>query len=134
MRPVPNSRFPAMNRMTGGTGVRELSNCIDGFFTRALICQPMLRTAPAAALAAGLLLSNVDRVEMARGPLSAVWGSSAMAGAVQFITRQGEAGPTQLEALAEGGTASSHGPQARSELSAVGGTPDLRYSAGVGVA
>ena len=83
---------------------------------------------------AGLLLSNVDRVEIARGPLSAVWGSSAMAGAVQFITRQGAAGPTQLEALAEGGTASSHGPQARSELSAVGGTPDLRYSAGVGVA
>ena len=44
-----------MNRMTGGTGVRESSNCIDGFVTRALICQPMLRTAPAAALAAGLL-------------------------------------------------------------------------------
>src|SRR5260370_36705854 len=65
---------------------------------------------------AGLLLTNVARVRLARGPLSALWGSSAMARAVQFVTRQGEAGPTRFEFLAEGGGASERGGQTPSEL------------------
>ena len=44
----------------------------------------------------GLMLTNVERVEIARGPLSARWGSSAMSGAVQFITRQGRPGPARF--------------------------------------
>lgn len=82
----------------------------------------------------GLLLTNVERVELARGPLSALWGSSAMAGAVQFVTRQGEPGPTRFEFLAEAGGASERGGQTRSELLVAGGNERLRYSSGFGLA
>jgi vitamin B12 transporter len=82
----------------------------------------------------GLLFTNVERIEIARGPLSALWGSSAMSGAVQFITREGRAGPPQFEVLAEGGRATEHGAQAHSELTVIGGTDRWRYSSGVGFA
>src|SRR3989475_61559 len=84
----------------------------------------------------GLLLTNVERVEIARGPLSALWGSSAVAGAVQFITREGQVGVPRVEALAEGGGGGTdpHGAQAHSELTVSGGTERWRYSSGVGVA
>jgi vitamin B12 transporter len=82
----------------------------------------------------GLLLTNVERVELARGPLSALWGSSAMAGAVQFVTRQGEPGPTRFEFLAEAGGASERGGQTRSEVMVAGGNERLRYSSGFGLA
>ena len=80
----------------------------------------------------GLMLTNVERVEIARGPLSARWGSSAMSGAVQFLTREGLPGRTRFELLAEGGRASERGDQLHSELNASGGTERLRYSGGVG--
>src|SRR6266516_2689496 len=83
---------------------------------------------------AGLLLTNVERIEIARGPLSALWGSSAVAGAVQFITREARVGPPQFELLAEGGGATEHGAQARSELTVAGGAGRVRYSSGVGFA
>jgi vitamin B12 transporter len=82
----------------------------------------------------GLLLTNVERIEVARGPLSALWGSSAVAGVVQFITRQGQVGPTQFELLAEGGGTAEHGGQARSEITVAGGDARLRYSSGLGLA
>lgn len=83
---------------------------------------------------AGVLLTNVERVEVARGPLSALWGSSAAAGAVQFLTREGTIGPTRLAVTAEGGRAGSRGDVGRTELTIGGGTARLRYSGGVGVA
>jgi len=84
----------------------------------------------------GLLLTNVERVEIARGPLSALWGSSAVAGAVQFITREGQVGLPRVEVLAEGGGGGTdpHGAQGHSELTVSGGTERWRYSSGVGVA
>ena len=82
----------------------------------------------------GVTLTNVERIEVARGPLSALWGSSAMSGAVQFITRQGQTGPAQLGLLAEGGRATEHGDQTHTELTLSGGTERLRYSSGVGFA
>lgn len=82
---------------------------------------------------AGLLLTNVERVEVARGPLSALWGSSAMAGAVQFITRAGRAGPVHLGVLAEGGRAATRGGRTLSEVSVSGGSAGLRYSGGLGL-
>jgi len=39
-----------------------------------------------------LPLSQIERVEVLRGPASAVYGSDAMGGVVQIFTRQGEAG------------------------------------------
>jgi len=80
----------------------------------------------------GLMLTNVERVEIARGPLSALWGSSAMSGAVQFITREGRPGPTRFDLLAEGGGASHNNQQAHSELDASGGSERLRFSSGLG--
>jgi outer membrane cobalamin receptor len=80
----------------------------------------------------GLMLTNVERVEIARGPLSALWGSSAMSGAVQFITREGRPGPIQLDLLTEGGRASQYGDETHSELDVSGGSARLRYSSGLG--
>ena len=80
----------------------------------------------------GLSLTNVERVEVARGPQSAMYGSSAMAGAVQFLTREGRPGRPRLTLGAEGGASAEHGGQARSEVTVDGGTPAVRYSAGAG--
>jgi len=80
----------------------------------------------------GLMLTNVERVELVRGPLSARWGSAAMSGVVQFITREGRPGRTRFELLTEGGRAAEHGDQYHSELTASGGSEGFRYSSGVG--
>ena len=82
----------------------------------------------------GLMLTNVERVEIARGPLSARWGSSAMSGAVQFLTREGRPGRARFELLAEGGGAAERGGALHSELNVSGGSERLRYSSGFGYA
>lgn len=82
----------------------------------------------------GLTLTNVDRIEVARGPQSALYGSSAVNGVVQFITRSGEQGPARMRARVEGGGASSRGGTLRSEVGLLGGGERLRYSAAVGTA
>ncbi|HUP42927.1 MAG TPA: TonB-dependent receptor [Thermoanaerobaculia bacterium] len=50
--------------------------------------------------------SAVERIEVVRGPLSAYYGSTGLAGAVHVITRRGEPGPVRLAAAAEAGDAS----------------------------
>ncbi len=45
----------------------------------------------------------LDRIEVARGPQSAVYGSYANSGVVNFVTRQPESGP-EFDLLAEGGS------------------------------
>jgi vitamin B12 transporter len=82
----------------------------------------------------GILLTNVGRVEVVRGPMSARWGSSAMAGAVQFLTREGREGPPRAELRLEGGGAETRGSVARSEVSVAGGSGRFRYSSGLGFA
>jgi outer membrane receptor protein involved in Fe transport len=49
----------------------------------------------------------LDRIDVVRGPQSAVYGSYANSGAVDFITRQPGAAP-QFDVLAEGGTYGEH--------------------------
>jgi vitamin B12 transporter len=80
----------------------------------------------------GVTLSGLDRVEVARGPQSAVYGSSAMSGVVNFVTRAGQPGSTRLEALSEGGGATEHGGSYRVTAAASGGSRALRYAAGAG--
>jgi vitamin B12 transporter len=82
----------------------------------------------------GVTLVNVDRVEVARGPQSTVYGTSAMTGAVQILTREGVPGPMHTELSAEGARTSPLGGSRRSTLETEGGTDLFRYSAGLGAA
>ena len=56
---------------------------------------------------AHLPTDHLDRIEVIRGPQSAVYGSYANAGVVNVVTRLEEA-PPQLDLLAEGGTFATH--------------------------
>jgi len=51
----------------------------------------------------GLLLSNVERIEVVRGAASALYGSDAMAGVIHIITRRGK-GPRTVSLSASGGS------------------------------
>jgi vitamin B12 transporter len=50
-----------------------------------------------------LTLDNVERIEVVRGPASVLYGTDAMTGVVQIITRDGR-GPASLDLTAQGGT------------------------------
>jgi outer membrane cobalamin receptor len=52
---------------------------------------------------ASLAADGVDHVEMSRGPQSALYGSNAVAGAVDIVSERGE-GPPHFSFLAEGGS------------------------------
>ncbi len=80
----------------------------------------------------GLQLTNVDRIEVARGPQSALYGSTAVNGVVHFITRAGEPGASRVSAELTGGDAGREGGSVRATVAAHGGSRVLRYSAGAG--
>lgn len=82
----------------------------------------------------GLTLTNVERVEVARGPQSALYGSSAVSGVVQFLTPRGELSPPRLVLTAAGGDAARNGGSFRGIAEVAGGAARLRYSGGVGTA
>ena len=52
---------------------------------------------------ANFLLDNVQRIEVIRGPQSTIYGSDAIGGVVNIVTRRGE-GPTQVRTTHEGGS------------------------------
>jgi outer membrane cobalamin receptor len=80
----------------------------------------------------GLSLSNLDRVEVARGPQSAIYGSSAVSGVLNFLTSRGTPGQPAWSATLEGGRATSEGETGRLTASMAGGTRKVQYSAGAG--
>jgi outer membrane cobalamin receptor len=67
-----------------------------------------------------LAVGNVERVEVVRGPQSAVYGSDAIGGVVQVVTAA--SGPPRAESLVEGGS------QSTSRALAVGSATTGRWS------
>jgi vitamin B12 transporter len=75
---------------------------------------------------AGLTLDNIERIEVVRGPVSVLYGTDAVTGVVNLITREGN-GPTALRAGFRAGSFGS----TRGEGSASGGAGNLGYSLGL---
>jgi vitamin B12 transporter len=75
---------------------------------------------------ANLTTDNVERIEVVRGPGSVLYGSDAISGVVQIVTREGREG-TAVSAAGEGGTYGSF----RWEADALGGGETVGWSAAV---
>jgi vitamin B12 transporter len=75
---------------------------------------------------ANLTTDNVDRIEIVRGPGSVLYGSDAISGVVQIVTREGR-GAATVSADGEAGTYGS----LRWEADALGGGDALGWSAAV---
>lgn len=73
-----------------------------------------------------LMLDQVERVEVVRGNVSAIYGSGAIGGVIQVFTRRGE-GPPTVGLTAEGGSLD----YARLAANASGKSGATRYSVGV---
>jgi vitamin B12 transporter len=58
----------------------------------------------AAAALGDLLVNNIDRVEVLRGPQSTLYGSDAIGGVINVITKRGGSSVVALDASAEGGS------------------------------
>jgi vitamin B12 transporter len=71
-------------------------------------------------------LSQIDRVEILRGPAAAIYGSDAMAGVIQIFTRDGQAGFLPTVEIGAG----SHGTR-KLALGLAGGTDVVDYSIGI---
>ncbi len=70
-----------------------------------------------------LTTDNIERIEVIRGPQSALYGADAMTGVVNIITRRGE-GPPQVTASAEAGTHETF----RGKVGLSGSTEQMSYS------
>lgn len=70
-----------------------------------------------------LLVNSIERIEILRGPQSALYGSDAMGGVINIITRRGS-GPMTVNALAEVGSYKTH----REAAGISGGKNALTYS------
>jgi len=75
---------------------------------------------------ANLNTDNVERIEVLRGPQSTLYGSDALGGVINIITRRGKGKPSGFVS-AEGGSFST----AREKAVVSGGTDVLRYSLGL---
>jgi outer membrane cobalamin receptor len=71
-----------------------------------------------------LPLDNIEQIEIVRGPLSAMYGSDAIGGVINFISKKGGGAPT-LDASGDFGSFL----QRQVKLSGSGGWKALRYSA-----
>jgi vitamin B12 transporter len=75
---------------------------------------------------ADLTVENIERIEVVRGPQSTLYGSDAIGGVINIITRTGE-GPASLSLSLEGGSFNSW----RSQIWSGGGGEKVNYSLGM---
>jgi len=75
---------------------------------------------------AHLTTDNIDRIEVLRGAGGTLYGSQAIGGVINIITKKGQ-GPMELSTSAEGGNWSTH----REGLALSGGADKLGYSLSV---
>src|SRR6185312_4150999 len=82
--------------------------------------------------------NNVDRVEILRGPQCTLYGSDAIGGVIDIITRRGGGAPFALRATAEGGSFDTYhlNAGARGTLSDVeyGAAADFLHTNGISAA
>lgn len=75
---------------------------------------------------AHMSLDNVERIEVVRGPQGTLYGSDAMGGVINIITKKGTGHP-KINLSAEGGSYNSF----RESAGISGGTENINYSFGV---
>ncbi len=73
-----------------------------------------------------LLVHNIERIEIIRGPQSPLYGSDAMAGVINIISRVGQGKP-RIRLSSQGGAFGTLSGRAE----AAGGNESIQYSAGV---
>jgi len=73
-----------------------------------------------------LSLDNVDRIEVVRGPQGTLYGSDAMGGVINIITRKGQGKP-KFSLTGEGGAYAS----SRESIAISGSTPRFDYALGM---
>lgn len=76
---------------------------------------------------ATLTTDNIERIEVVRGPSSVVWGSDAVTGVINLITRSGRGGPRMSASLRTGTFATVDADAQISQSSA-----STTYSVGIG--
>ena len=79
------------------------------------------------AILADLLANNIDRIEVLRGPQSTLYGSDAIGGVVDILTRRGGATPFSMTATGEGGSFGAF----RLNASANGTARGIEYGGGI---
>jgi len=77
------------------------------------------------AILGDVLVNNIDRVEVLRGPQSTLYGSDAIGGVVNILTRRGGEHPFSFSGFAEGGSFDTY----RFSAAADGSGQDVDYGA-----
>jgi vitamin B12 transporter len=109
----------------GGPGTHATLNMRGGGSNQVLVLVDGIKlNSPSTGSAdlSGLLTSDVERIEIIKGPQSTLYGSEAMAGVVNIITKKG-AGKLKGDLSVEGGSFST----AKSAGSVSGGTDRTNY-------